>query len=85
MIRPDCVPGFLRRLVHHLLRRVQIPRPHRQQIVLIVEGESTQRDSFYLNWSIFLNIAIEDTEDYSNVGLIPDRFFEERRQRNFAA
>ena len=30
------------------------------------------------------HIAIEDTEDYSNIGLVPDRFFEERRQRNFA-
>ena len=29
-------------------------------------------------------IAIEDTEDYGNIGLVPDRFFEERRQRNFA-
>lgn len=29
-------------------------------------------------------IAIEDTEDYSNIGLVPDRFFEERRQRYFS-
>ena len=30
------------------------------------------------------HIAIEDTEDFSNIGLVPDKFFEERRQRNFA-
>ena len=32
-----------------------------------------------------VHMAIEDTEDYSNIELIPDRFFEERRQRDLEA
>ncbi len=29
-------------------------------------------------------IAVEETRDYSNLSLVPDRYFEERRQRSFA-
>ena len=39
MICTNRIPRSFRRLVDHLLRRVHVPGPHRQQVVFIVEGK----------------------------------------------